>query len=117
MNLVAVHFLTLSSEEEEHLDFIEDARMDDCPSEITCKIWKSLENEFCPSNVLAEEKLTEKLNELTLAKGEDPRKLEKGMAIIQSGFKVQVEEKEKIFAVVNAGGLRHADAIGQEQRL
>ena len=29
MNLVAVHFLMLSFEEEEYLDFIEDARTDD----------------------------------------------------------------------------------------
>ena len=58
-----------------------------------------------------------KLAGLTLAKEEDPRKLGKRTAIIQSRFKVQVEEKEKILAVVNAGGFRYADAIGQEHRL
>ena len=54
---------------------------------------------------------------LTLAKGEDPQKLRKQIAIIQSRFKVQVDEKEKISAVMNAEGLRYADAIGQVQRL
>ena len=43
INLVAVHFLMLSLEEEEHLDFIEDARTDDWPSGLACEIWKNLE--------------------------------------------------------------------------
>ena len=104
MNLIAVHFLTLSFEEEEHLDFIEDARTDDWPSGLACKIWKNLENEFRPSDVLTEAELTEKLMGMTLPKGEDPRKPGKRIAIIQSRFKVQVEEKDTILAVVNAGG-------------
>ena len=104
MNLVAVHFLTLSFEEEEHLNFIEDARTDDWPSGLACKIWKNLENKFRPSDVLAESELSKKLMGLTLAKGEDPRKLGKWIAIIQSRFKVQVDEKENISAVVNAEG-------------
>ena len=54
---------------------------------------------------------------LTLAKGEDPRKLGTRIAIIQSRFKLQVEEKDKMLAVVNAGGFRYADAIGQEHQL
>ena len=116
MNFVAVHYLTLSFEEEEHLDFIEDARTDDWPSGLACEIWKNLENEFRPSDVLAEAELTKKLMGLTLVKGEDPRKLGKRIAVIQSRFKIQVEEKEKILAVVNAGGSRYADAIGQVQR-
>ena len=89
MNLVAVHFLTLPFEEEEHLDFIEDARTDDWPSGLACKIWKNLENKFRPSDVLAEAELTKKLMGLTLANGEDPRKT------------IQVDEKEKISTVVN----------------
>ena len=104
MNFVAVHFLTLSFEEEEHLNFIEDARTDDWPSGLACKIWKNLENKFRPSDVLAESELSKKLMGLTLAKGEDPRKLGKWIAIIQSRFKVQVDEKENISAVVNAEG-------------
>ena len=112
MNLVAVHFLMLSFEEEEHFNFIEDVRTDDWPSGLACKIWKNLKNEFRPSDVLAEAELTKKLMGLTLAEGEDPRKLGKHIAIIQSRFKVQVEEKGKISAVVNAGGFRYVDAIG-----
>ena len=77
---------------------------------------EKLENKFLPSNVLAEAELTKKLMGLTLAKGEDPQKLGKRIAIIQSGFKIQVEEKEHISAVVNAGGVRYAAAIGQDQR-
>ena len=104
MNLVVVHFLPLSFEEEEHLDFVEDARADDWPSGLTCKVWKNLDNKFRPSDVLAEADLTKKLMGLTLAKGEDPRKLGKRITFIQSRFKVQVVDKENISAVVNAGG-------------
>ena len=77
MNLVAEHYLTLSFEEEEHLDFnfIEDGRTDDWLSGFTCKIWKNLENEFRPSDVLADAELAKKLMGLTLAKGENPQKL------------------------------------------
>ena len=71
MNLVAVHFLTLSFEEEEHLDFIEDARTNNWPSGLACKIWKNLEKEFRPSNVLAEAELTKKMMGLTIVKEED----------------------------------------------
>ena len=117
MKLVAVHFLTPSFEEEEHLVFIKDARTDDWPSGLACKIWKKPENEFRPRDILAEAELTKKLIGLTLAKGTDPQKLGKRIAIIQSHFKVQVDEKETISAVVNAGGFRYADAIGQVQRL
>ena len=99
-----MHFLTLSFEEEEHLNFIEDARTDDWPSGLACKIWKNLENGFRPSNVLAGAEVTKKLMRMTLAKGEDPQKLGKRIAIIQSRFQVQVEEKDTILAVVNAGG-------------
>ena len=117
MNLVAMHFLTLSFEEEEHVDFIEDARTNNWPSGLACKIWKNLENKFRPSDVLAEAELTKKLMGLTLAKEKVPQKLGKRIAIIQSQFKVEVEEKDKILAVVNTGVFRYADAIGQEQRL
>ena len=115
MKLVAVHFLTPSFEEEEHLVFIKDARTDDWPSGLACKIRKNLENKFRPSDVLAEAELTKKLMGPTFTKEEDSRKLGKRIAIIQSRYKAQVEEKEKISAVVNAGGFRYADAIGQEQ--
>ena len=116
MNSVAVHYLTLSFEQGEHLNFVEDARTADWPSGLACKIWKNIENEFQPSNVLAETEMSKKLMGLTLAKREDPRKLGKRTAIIQSGFKIKVEEKEKISAIVNSGGIRYADAIGQVQR-
>ena len=57
-----------------------------------------------------------KLMDLIIAREEDPQKNVKRIAIIHSGFKIQVEEKEQIFAVVNAGGVRYADTIGQVQR-
>ena len=66
MNLVALHYLTLSFEEEEHLDLIEDERTDNWSSELVCKIWKNLKNKFWPSDVLAEAGLTKKLVVLTL---------------------------------------------------
>ena len=97
MNLVAVHYLTLSFKQKEHLDFIKDARTDNCPSGLVCEIWRNLENEFRPSDVSAEAELTKKLMGLTLEKGEDPRKLGKRIAIIQTWFKFQVEETKKFW--------------------
>ena len=38
---------------------------------------KNIENKVCPSGVIAEAGLTRKLMDLTLAKGEDPRKLKR----------------------------------------
>ena len=59
--------------------------------------------------------MTKKLMGLTHTKGEDPRKLGKQIAIIQSRFKIQVDQKENISAVVNVR--RYADEIRQVQRL
>ena len=95
MNLVAVHFLTPSFEEEEHLAFIKDAKTDDWPSGLACKIWKNLENEFRPSDVLADAKLSKKLMGLTLAKGEDPRKLGKRPQSFSHGLKFKLRRRKR----------------------
>ena len=103
VNLVAVYYLTLSAlEQEQQLNFINDARADDQPSELACEVWKNIKNKFLPSDVLVETELSKKLIGLALPKREYPKKLGKQNAIIQSRYKIQVEEKEQISAVVNA---------------
>ena len=72
MNLVVVHYLTLSFDQEKYLDFIEDMTTSNWSSGITCKIWKNTKTEFWPSNVLGETKFSKKLMGLTLAKRKDP---------------------------------------------
>ena len=63
-NVLAVHSLTLSFENEEQLGYIEDARSDKWPSALVYEIWASLEDENKPSGTLALAKMLKKFLKL-----------------------------------------------------
>ena len=58
-NALAVHYLTMSFENEEQLGYLEDARSDKWPSVLACEIWASLVDENKPSDTIM---LAEMLN-------------------------------------------------------
>ena len=81
-NALAVHFLTVSFENEEQLGYIEDVRTSDWPSAIACNVWSTLEAEFKPSKTLATSEMLKRLMVLKLRKNADPKKLRERMAMI-----------------------------------
>ena len=60
-NAIAVHYLMLSMNEEEHMGIVDDAHTDDWPSALVCEIWNALEEENRPNNTLAKAELMKKI--------------------------------------------------------
>ena len=116
-NALAVHYLTMSFENEEQLGYIEDARSDEWPSALACEIWASLVDENKPSDTIAVAEMLKKMMNLKLSSGEDPKKLGERIAMVQAGYTCKVDENQKIATVVSAGGKAYANTIQQETML
>ena len=91
MNAIAVHYLTLSMDKEEHMGIIDDAHPDDWPSALVCEIWNTLEEENRPNDMLAKAELMTKIMQLKLKKSASPKKLDKDLAALISSQQVQVQ--------------------------
>ena len=76
-----------------------------------------MEDEHKPSDTLALVKMLKKLMELKLSNKEDPKKLGKGIAMVQGRYMCKVDEHQKLAMVVNADGRAYADTICQETML
>ena len=114
MNAIAVHYLTLSMDKEEHMGIIDDAHPDDWPSALVCEIWNTLEEENRPNDMLAKAELMKKIMQLKLKKNASPKKLDKDLAALISRYKYKLDEEQKVTAVVNAAGREYANTIQQE---
>ena len=89
MNAIAVHYLTLSMDKEEHMGIIDDAHPDDSPSALMCEIWNTLEEENRPNDMLAKAELMKKIMQLKLKKNASPKKRGEELATLISRFQVQ----------------------------
>ena len=111
MNALAMQFLALAMEKPKLLRILKEAKSNVWPNGLACEVWRRLQEKYQPSDVIAQAEQASKLMDLKLSKREDPEKLLDEMAMIELEYQVDVEEKQRIAAVVKAAGPQYADAI------
>ena len=116
-NAMAVNYLTLSFQTDELLGMIAELATDEWPNGIASKVMEALEEEYCPSNVLANANLKSKLMKMQLKKNKNPKNLSKQMAAEIAKFKIPVSKEDKIAYLVNAAGKEYAGTIAMEQKV
>ena len=113
-NAIAVHYLMLSMNEEEHMGVIDDVRTGDWPSMLVCEIWNIPEEENMPNDTLAKAELMKKIMQLKLKKNASLKKLGKELTALKSRYNCRLDKEQNITAVVTTAGRDYAETIQQE---
>ena len=92
-NAIAVHYLMLSMNEEEHMSIIDDARTDDWPSALACEIWNAVDEENRPNDMLAKAELMKKIMQLKLKKSVSPKKLVEELVALISRYNCKLDNE------------------------
>lgn len=110
-NTLAMSYLTLSMNTPQLMAKIEGCKSTAWPGGLAFEMWEKLENRYKPNDTLAVAEAMQKLMSLELKRTQDPESLGDEIAAIETAFRVPMDEKQKIAAVVNASGEQYADTI------
>ena len=115
-NNLAMSYLVIASDSAQLQSKIDATKSSQWPSGLAYKFMKSLKKKYKPSDAIAEAEVSVKLNKLKLDEGDDPDELADRIATIESQYGVVIEEKQKVIAIVSAGGKFYADVILTENK-
>lgn len=110
-NNLAMSYLTVAMNSPSLLRIVQASKTSDFPDGLAYKVMDKLEKKYKPKDVMADAEQMEKLMKLEVGPRQDPDELGDQIAAIENEYGSQLDEKQKIAAVVKAAGRLYAAEI------